>query len=310
MLLRKGMKISHLRLLAALGDSGQIGAAAQAMGISQPAASRLIAEIERIAGSPLHRRTGRGVALTAAGAALARRAARVLVEIEDAGRELAEIAGGTAGQVRLGAVTGPAMDRVLPALAEARTALPGVEVEVVVGTSDLLCDQVLTGRLDFALARLSMQAPPGALRLRVVAPEPVALVARRDHPLAGGPVTAQDLLAQDWVMPAQDAILRRTVVARLAALGQPEPRVPVATASFLLTLAILQQSDAIAPIAQAVAARHASGPAAPLALLPVDLGIAVEPWGLVTRTDADLTPAARRLCDLVLGAGGAQPSTS
>lgn len=310
MLLRKGLKISHLRLLAALGETGQTGAAAQALGISQPAASRLTAEVERITGTALHLRTGRGVALTPAGAALARRAGRVLIEIEDAGRELAEIAGGTGGQVRLGAVTGPALDRVLPALAAARTALPGVEVEVVVAPSDQLCDQVRTGRLDFALARLPPGSPPGDLRFRLVEGEPVALIARRGHPLMQGPVTTAALLAQDWVMPAQDAILRRTVVARLAALGLPEPRVRVATASFVLTLALLQTSDAVAPIARAVAARFATGPDAPLAVLPADLGIAVEPWGLITRAGARPTPAAERLRDMVLAAAEPQPPTA
>lgn len=310
MLLRRGLKISHLRLLAALGDSGQVGVAARAMGISQPAASRLMAEVERITATPLHQRTGRGIALTPGGAALARRAARVLIEIEDAGRELAELAGGTGGQVRLGAVTGPAMDRVLPALAAARDALPGIEVEVVVATSDLLCAQVLAGRLDFALARLPDDDTAAGLRFRLAEAEPVVMVARQGHPLMAGPVTAQDLLAQDWVMPAQDAILRRTVSARLRGLGLPDPRVRVATASFLLTLALLQASDAVAPVARAVADRFAQDPGAGLGVLPLDLGLAVAPWGLVTRAGADLTPAAERLCDLVMAAGGAQPLRS
>ena len=92
MLLRRGLKMAHLRLLAALGATGQMGAAAGRMGITQPAASRLMAEVERISGAVLHQRTGRGLVLTPGGAALARRAGQVLIEIEDAGRELAEIA--------------------------------------------------------------------------------------------------------------------------------------------------------------------------------------------------------------------------
>lgn len=300
-LLRRGLKVSHIRLLAALAARGQVAAAAGDLGISQPAASRLIAEVERITGQPLHVRTGRGIALTEAGAALARRAARVLIEIEDAERELAEIGGGTGGQVRLGAVTGAAMDHVLPALVRAREVLPGVKIEVVVATSDLLCEQLLAGRLDFALARLPADGAQDRLRFRQMGGEPVSLLVRRGHPLAAAPSVA-DLMRYDWVMPAEGAILRQTVLARLRGLGLPEPPGTVSTASFLLTLAILQQSDAIAPLARAVADRFGGGAGAPFRALQVDLGIEVESFGLVTRAGGSLPPVAERLLAMVVGA--------
>jgi DNA-binding transcriptional LysR family regulator len=297
--------VGHLRLLAALAARGQVAAAAAEMGISQPAASRLMAEMERIAGQPLHVRTGRGIALTEAGAALARRAARVLIEIEDAGRELDEIGDGTGGQVRLGAVTGPAMDRVLPALARARAVLPRVQIEVVVATSDVLCDQLLSGRLDFALARLPADDEGTRLQFRRIAPEPVSLMVRRGHPLASGVRDPAELMGYDWVMPGEGAVLRQTVLARLRDLGLPDPPGKVATASFLLTLAILQQSDAIAPLATAVADRFAAREDAPFRVLPVALGIEVAPFGLVTRSGGTLPPVAERVMALVLEAGEA-----
>ena len=300
MLLRRGLKMAHLRLLAALGATGQMGAAAGQMGITQPAASRLMAEVERITGAVLHQRTGRGLVLTPGGAALARRAAQVLIEIEDAGRELAEIAGGIGGQVRLGAVTGPAMDRVLPAMAALRAAEVPLQVEVVVATSDVLCAQLLAGRLDFALARLPLGEDASRLRFVHVGSEPVRLLVRRGHPLLGkSAFGTAALMAHDWVMPPADSILHRTVVDRLRMLGLPEPPGMLATSSFLFTLALLQQSDAIAPLARAVTDRFAADDQAPYVVLPVDLGIEVAPFGLVTRLGAGLTPAAQRVLDLV-----------
>ncbi|QYK41008.1 MAG: LysR family transcriptional regulator [Paracoccaceae bacterium] len=304
MLLRKGLKIAHLRLFALLAETGQVGAAAEAMGMTQPAASRLLSEAEGIAGTPLHLRTGRGIALTPAGAALARRAARVLIEVEDAGRELDEIAEGRAGLVRLGAVTGPALELVLPALADAQRELPGLRVEVVVGPSDVLTDGLLSGRLDFALARLPEDGGNGGagpLLFQPVGTEPVALVVRRGHPLAGvSKVPPGALMHYDWVMPGPDAILRRSVVARLRALGLPDPPGRVATASFLLTFAILDGSDAIAPLARAVANRFAGRPDAPFAALCEDLAIEVPAFGMLTRAGAGLTPSAGRLQAMIL----------
>ena len=107
-LLRKGLKLSHLRLMAALADTQQLTQAAASIGISQPAASRLVTEIERIIGAVVHERTGRGIGLTAIGRALALRAQRVRLELDDAARDLAEVAAGGVGHVRIGTVTGAA----------------------------------------------------------------------------------------------------------------------------------------------------------------------------------------------------------
>lgn len=300
-LLRKGLKLSHLRLMAALSETGQIGLAADRLGIAQPAASRLLAEVERISGQPLHQRTGRGIALTPMGVALAARAARVVTEIRDAEREIVEIGGGNMGHVRIGSVTGPALDRVLPALRTARLALPGVTAEVTVAPSDLLAQQLLSGRMDFAIGRM----PEGMeAQLDLSAPidsEPVDLMVRRGHRLAqAARIAPRDLMDYDWVMPPAEALLARAVTDRLRVLDLPRPPQRLATSSFLLTLSLLQQSNAIAPLARAVCERFASGPDSPYAVLPVDLGIVVEPYGLLTRTGAILTPVARRLADMIV----------
>ena len=298
---QRGLKLSHLRLLAALGETGQIGAAADRIGIAQPAASRLIAEVERIVGGPVHERTGRGIRLTAVGEALSRRAQRVQMELRDAARELAEVAGGASGHVRIGAVTGPALERVLPMLRAARMSHPGVTVEVTVQPSDLLCEQLLSGRLDFAIARLPDTPDRALLDFRAIAGEPVQLMTRRGHPLQyKADLAAQDLLAFDWVMPGPDSILGRTVLARLRALGLPQPPQRLSTSSFLLTLALLQQSNAIAPLASAVATTFAAGDDAPYRMLKLDLGIEVEPYGLITGQGMALTPAAQRMADMIL----------
>jgi DNA-binding transcriptional LysR family regulator len=295
-LAKKGLKLSHLRLLAALAESGQIGQAAERLNIAQPAASRLLAEVERIVGSPVHSRTGRGIALTAVGARLALRAQRVQAELRDAAREIAEVASGEAGHVRIGSVTGPAIDRVLPVLRAARIAAPRVTAEVTVAPSDILCDQLLAGKLDFAIGRLPDGPARALFDITPIATEPVALVVRRDHPLLHRQdLKPADLLDYDWVLPPPESILTRAVLARLGAYGLPSPPQRLSTASFLLIFSLLHQSNAIAPLARAVADAYVTGPYASYVLLDIDLGIEVEPFGLVTRIGAILPPVAARL---------------
>lgn len=299
-LLRRGLKLAHLRLMAALEETGALGLAAARLGLTQPAASRLLAEVEALAGRSVHLRQGRGLALTPEGQALARRAARALAEIGAAEREMAGLGRGVSGHVRLGAVTGPALDRVLPALRAARLALPEVTCEVEVAPSDPLVDLLLAGRLDFALARLPEGRSPALFDLEPLGEEQVDLVVRPGHALARvARIAPRDLLDYDWVMSGPGTLMRRTVTERLGALGLPPPPGRLATSSFLLTLALLRESNAIAPLAAAVARRFASGPEAGLVILPIDLGIVVPSFGLLTPRGARLTPAAGRLRDLM-----------
>ena len=101
-------------------------------------------------------------------------------------------------------------------------------------------------------------------------------------------------------MPGPESLLTRAVISRLQALGLPRPMQRLHTASFLLTLAMIQQSDAIAAMAHASALQISNGDAAVVDILPLDLGIEVEPFGLITRERVSLTPASQRLADMIL----------
>jgi DNA-binding transcriptional LysR family regulator len=307
-LIQRGLKLSHLRMIAAFAQSGQIGLAAKSLGITQPAASRLLAEVERVVGAPVHARSGRGVTLNDAGLVLAQRARRILLELHDAGREMAELQQGLQGAVTIGAVTAPALDMVLPALRSARLSSPGISAEVTVAPSDTLCAQLLAGEIDFAIGRIPSNLDTAQFTSRIIAPEPVQLLVRRDHRLAQASAIAPlELLDYDWVMPGKGSPLTEAVLARLLRLGLPPPPRRLSTASFLLTLALLKQSNSIAPLAEAVALQFADGPDAPFAILQIDLGIEVAPYSLLTRAGTTLTPAAAVLVNLMMQAAG-QPA--
>jgi DNA-binding transcriptional LysR family regulator len=293
------LKPVQLRLLAELDQTGALGLAAVRIGIAQPAASRLLSEMEALLGLSLHERQGRGLQLTEVGRALARRAARIEIELSDASRELIEAATGRAGVVRVGAVTGPALSLVMPTLIALQQAFPDFRAEVTVATSVSLCDLLREGRLDFALARPSLGETQ--LEALTMAGEPVSLVVRRGHPLLSLEKPAvSDLLRYDWVMGDDETLLTQTVMARLAHLGSPFPVRRILTSSFLFTLALLNQTDAIAPLATPVVDSFSGNPSVPFVSLPIDLGLTVAPFSLVTRAGSQLTPSAQRLVDGIL----------
>lgn len=295
----RSLKAVHLRLLAELRSSGRLCLAAERLGIAQPAASRLLSEIEALLGLPLHERDGRGLRLTPAGAALALRAERIQLELSDAARDMADLAAGNQGHVRVGSVTGPALDHLLPVLGRLRETAPGLTVEVVVATSDLLCEQVLSGRLDFALGRV----PPvlrGQMAMVHLGQEPLGLVVRNGHPLLQrGGVSIDDLMGFDWVMSDDDTLLARTVLRWLSNAGHPPPPRRISTSSFLFTLALLKQSDALAPMALPVIDSFATGEGMPFMRLPFDMDLAVEAYVSFHRSKAALPAAAARVLQMI-----------
>jgi DNA-binding transcriptional LysR family regulator len=295
-LLRRGIKLSHLRLISALKDTGQMSAAAAQLAISQPAASRLSAELEQILGVPLHNRHSRGVTLTLYGEQMARRAQTILRNIKDTGREIVELESGHRGSVSVGSVTGPAVELVLPVIRQLRVTHPQISVSVLVDTSDALADAVLAGKLDFFLGRIPDNHDPRLFETRVFGEEPVSLIVRPDHPLTQkSAIALEDLIAFDWVMQEEGALMRRTVEGYLIHNAVPLPQRVLSTSSLLLTLATISQTNAVAPVARSVALfmSGSDGLDGRLRTLDVARDLAVTPYYLISNAAEEHAPAPR-----------------
>lgn len=295
-LLRRGLKLSHLRLLAALERSGQISAAAAQLAISQPAASRLMAEAERIVGAVLHQRLPRGVALTEAGLHIAAGAQRMLSELDGIDREIVEIEGGRRGLVSIGAVTGAALEHVLPVLRQMRVTQPRINANVVVDTSDKLAPLLLAEELDFYIGRIPAALDASAFLADPIGPEPVSLIVREGHPLLRdrAPTLAR-CVEFDWVLQPQGGLMRQTVETYLMARRIPLPARVISTSSTLMTLALIAQSNAVAPIARAAATFFSDreGLGGRIASLPLAADLAVTPYSLLCAAHRPLGPTAR-----------------
>ena len=298
-LIGRGLKLAHLRLIAALASAGQLTAAGRALNLTQPAASRLLAEAEAKAGHKLCVRRSKGVVMTDAGEALARRARRVLAEIAEAGREIGDAAAGRMGFVRIGAVTSPAVELVVPVLQRLLRLHPGLEAQVDVATSDVLLPDLLSGRHDFVIGRIPAGTDPRPFDIRTLAAEKVSLIVRAGHPLAGaGSVSAGDLAAHEWVMQPPGSLLRTSVEETIVAGGGALPACRLSTASLLVTLALIGRTDAIAPLSLA-AARLLAGQGG-LAILPIDFAVEVKPYSLIRVRDQRLTRSAALVHDALL----------
>ena len=108
----------HLRLIVKIADSAKLLFAAEAMGMSQPAASRTLADIEAEIGFPLFVRSPKGMYPTPVGETFLRHARAVLTGLDTMEFEVEGLMSGTQGEVRVGAVTGPAIRCPVPSILE------------------------------------------------------------------------------------------------------------------------------------------------------------------------------------------------
>ncbi len=295
------IKLIHLRLIAALAETGMVSAAAEAVGLTQPAASRQLAELEALLDAPVCDRLSRGVRVTPLGQALARHARSMLLHLTQAEREFADLKAGRRGVVAVGAVTGPAVEIAAPAMARVRAAAPGVEVDIRIDNSDVLARDLLASRLDFIIAHMPDDLDPQAFESLTIGVEEACILVRRGHPLLGrGASTLADASAYEWVMPPRGAPLRRAVDALFHAANLPAPDRFLTTTSTFLTMMLIASSDGLAPMSTA-AARFVGRDGAPgkLAILPTAFSIAVQPYSLIALRNRALSPAAQTVYDII-----------
>lgn len=252
--LARRLKPHHLRLIVKIAESGKLQIAAGALAMSQPAASRMLAELEGDIGEKLFQRHPKGMVPTRIGQAFLQHGRAILATLDSLGSEVEELKEGQAGEVRVGSVTGPAVHCLVPAVQAVRAATPGVEVSIEVGPSTELVRGLEEGRFEFILARLPQDYDPREFDILPARFEMVSLIVHQDHPLATRTgLDLADLIDFDWVVQERGSPIRAAVEGAFAAAGVPVPASITNSSSLLVMLALLENSQVIAPVSNEVA---------------------------------------------------------
>ncbi len=147
----KRINLKHLRAFCAVAHHGRFTRAADAIGVSQPALSALIAQLEEDLGVKLINRTTRAVDLTPIGREFLGACERILSEVDGAIGEARDYAQLRRGKLRIAAL--PSVSRILlPATLRAfRDLHPGIIVSVIDVLGDPLLEQLLSGQVDLGI---------------------------------------------------------------------------------------------------------------------------------------------------------------
>jgi DNA-binding transcriptional LysR family regulator len=295
------LHLKQLRLLIALADEGTLLSAARQVALTQPGASKALHEIETTFGAQLFVRTNRGLEPNAIGHCVIRYARLIHTDLAHMREEIVGITRGHGGRVSVGVIMG-----AVPRLTDAITAViarhPEMSVEIVEDTSPSLLSQIDAGRLDLAVCRTSVSQTPELYDSVNVQDETLAVVANPGHPLAhAARVTLQDLAESRWVVYRANMPMRLLLEREFLASGLRFPLYLLETTSAFATLSLLQKNPSFVALVSIDVARFGAEHGV-TCMLPLQLASRSEPYELVTRRGAPLSPGAKMVMEALVDA--------
>ncbi|WP_236725306.1 LysR substrate-binding domain-containing protein [Amycolatopsis orientalis] len=212
--MRTKVELRHLRYFTTVADTCHFGRAAKLLHMTQSTLSLAIRQLEDELGVSLLTRTTRQVRLTPAGEFFLTEAQRILRGVDLGIRSVRLIGDGRLGLVRIGFTGMSALLYLSTIIQAVKRRLPKAKVEIHDDlASSSQCDRLRDDTMD-----IGMLHPPFAgdgLETKVIASEPLIVVMRADHRLAGRPVVLMsDLRDEDFVSyreadPAVDQAVAR-----------------------------------------------------------------------------------------------------
>jgi molybdate transport repressor ModE-like protein len=149
------LRFKHLRLVEVLHRTGGIAHAAEELGVTQSAATKILQDVESIFGAEIFHRSSRGLTVTPAGGAVVEYATRFINDTKRVASDVEAITLGGAGSVAIGTIMG-AMPHILPrAVAELRRRKPLLTINLAATTSDEVLLMLQQRRLEIGLCRLT-----------------------------------------------------------------------------------------------------------------------------------------------------------
>ncbi len=219
----RGLNLDQLITFATVVEHGGFTEAAGRLGLTQPAVSMQIRNLEERFGVRLVERVGKRALPTAAGRDLLPFIRRLREEMEAAAVAMGRHRAGQVGRVRIGTGATACIYRLPPILTALRSAHPGLEIIVVTGNTPDILDAVEGGSLDLALVTLPAGRP--GLSIEPVCAEELVCVGPRGgaQNLAAG-VAPAALADQTLILYERGGTMRAVIDGWFMAGGiQPRP---------------------------------------------------------------------------------------
>ena len=291
------VRLRDLHVLIAVVQAGSMAQAAVALGITQPAVSASIADLEYVLGVRLLDRGPRGVSPTPFGETLLKRGRAAFDELRQGIKEIEHMADPASGEVHIACTESIAAGALVPIIDRLSQKYPRVSLHVsLADTSTLAYPQLHERSVDLVVARLIK--PPRAGRLteqlnaEVLFNDRFRIVASATGPWARRRrIDFSELANERWISTPLDTLGGLSLIEMFRSHGLEPPNLAVTTFSLHLRNALGARGRFITALPESVLRLNPqfSG----LKALPVELPMPQWPVGIVTLRNRALIPAAQ-----------------
>jgi DNA-binding transcriptional LysR family regulator len=297
------LKTRQLALLVSLDEERTLARAAAATDLTQPAASKLLSQVEKLLDVKLFERSARGMAPTCYGEILVRHARTALSGLGLAREEITALKSGLTGRATIGTGLTPGTHIVPTAIARVKQRYPRLLLGIEIDPSRQLVQRLLQGQLDIVVGRVLEAGCADELVYEPLATdEPHAIIAGAEHPLARRQgLDLEDLIDQPWILPPEGNLVRERLFSTCIQRGLAPPTNIVETLSLPAITSLLQQSNYVVALPE-----QAVQPCCKAGILKVlvrNLPLGIGGFGLVTRRHHKLSPGAQLLFNTVREVG-------
>jgi DNA-binding transcriptional LysR family regulator len=295
------LKLRDLHVFCSVVQRGSMAKAAAHLGVSQPAVSEVIADLEHLLGVRLLDRGTRGVEPTVYGRALLRRGTIVFDELKQGIKDIESLADPTTGEVRIGCTEALACAVLPPILQRFSQQYPRVFVHVTpLVTSSLDLPELRERNLDVVLARIK-QPPPGdddELKVEILFDDYSVVAAGPQNAWTHRPrIDLAELVDEPWILAPPGTWNSIMVSEAFRARSLPMPKVYMTTFSIPLRAKLLGSGPFISVFPRSVL-RFQVGDT-PLKMLSVDLPVRPWPVAAVTLRNRTLNAVVGHFIDHV-----------
>jgi DNA-binding transcriptional LysR family regulator len=286
------IKFRDLHIALAVAQSGSMLKAAEALAISQPVVSKVIADLEQALGVRLFDRSRKGVEPTASGRALLSRGRAAFDEVKQGVKEIEFLNDPTSGELRIGASPALSEGIALAVIERISRQYPRIVFQVVQGGTLALSDELQERRIELGFAQISGLAPKEYINPEMLFEEPLVIVAGMESPwVRRRKIKLAELVNESWTWPAPGSFFDSLVVGAFRANGLEPPRASVYVDAFSMRLKLAATGRFLAVVPASIArfpSRHTS-----LKMLPVELPTTRRKIGIITLKNRALSPLAR-----------------
>jgi DNA-binding transcriptional LysR family regulator len=244
------IRLRHLSCFVVVAQERTLARAAERLHLSQPAVSKTLTELERLAGHQLVERSRAGTRLTEAGERFLRYALDVTRALDSAAAALTAAEPQRYPTVRVAALPTAAGGLLARAIARLRARRPHAGVRVQTGHNPELLAALRAGEADFAVGRIAEPAMMAGVSFELLYAESLAVVTRPEHRLAalapaGRSVSLLSLLSYPLVIPGTGTAPRHDVEGLFEAQGIALPPGRTETQSVSVARALTLLSDTV-----------------------------------------------------------------